>query len=872
MRIIICIVMLCLIGGTKVFSQIQMKGNVVDTLSQPIPYASIHIGKGDQILKSLYSDDKGAFHYQIPANVSADSIWMEANHISYVTRRIKWSPNVSTFTISMSEKAYQLQEIEVKSRPLAMRSKGDTLRYAVSQFVSAEDRNIGDVLKRMPGVTVEESGAIKYNGQGISGMYVDGDHVFNNGYGMGTRTIQPKLIKDVEIMKNHQHKKMNADEASQNVALNLVLHEDARMIWSGEATLGGAAPLDYYGQANAMSFKKSYKNISNLQANSIGETASQDVQSIGGLNLVEPIHADAPSLPLLRYYANQSVSVNTNHHYKFSPVWNTHLNAVLWKDRESLNSRSQLNYLVDPQNPIRFDNETTTQKSPLFGQFVWEMEGNSDHFYIKNKLNWRGQSSKSDSWLQDQGSEWRQFGSERDFSFQESFEFQKKLKTKDQINFSLSAYKESHRDQAEWSPGKLPTGQDDESVSSIWQGVQTPEQGINLSLEYTNSRKKLKKGIYVKGSMVDKALNSYARSFSDQWQAMDGFDNNMSWNHQQASMGLQLNFKNRDWMWTANLPVSFNQWDMKDPLQSFENRTVKTLFSPQLFVQYYLRSRDYFRLNFSFNNSNAELKDLFRGPILSNFRSVRRQDVPMYFTQSQMASLQFTMERPIQLFNANFGLTYANSQMDFIANQVITSQGFVYTMIPYKHRMEQWSLQSNVAQSNLDARIFAKVQVTGTHQQYESMLNDQIAPGNYTSFGLQPSIEYKGLSFVTLQYLFGYQYGWGERGLKDQRVTQNNSSQRHEISTLFGIQKVYAKLSWSYQTEKAGGVDPLRNGFLDARAWTTVGKSKHRIEMQLQNILNKTSYSTYSLSPTQQNRFDYPLRGIQGVLKYSFVF
>ena len=37
---------------------------------------------------------------------------------------------------------------------------------------SSKDRNVSDVLKKLPGINVEENGTIKYNGKVISNLYV----------------------------------------------------------------------------------------------------------------------------------------------------------------------------------------------------------------------------------------------------------------------------------------------------------------------------------------------------------------------------------------------------------------------------------------------------------------------------------------------------------------------------------------------------------------------------------------------------------------------------------------------------------------------------------------------------------------------------
>jgi hypothetical protein len=873
MRVFVFMLFFIFGGFSSIYAQSFLQGKVVDTLNLPIAYVSLQIGRADQTLRTIYTDEKGQFKYVLPDNVKKDSLWIEAKHISYQTKRFVVTHWNEALELKLSEQARQLEDVIIKSKPLAMRSAGDTVRYAVSQFVSAEDRNIGDVLKRMPGVTVDEAGGIKYNGQNISGMYVDGDHVFNNGYGIGTRTIQPKLIKDVEILKNHQHKKMNASEASDQVALNLVLEEDAKMVWSGEGTAGGAAPLDVYGQGNALSFKKDYKTINSLQLNSVGENINQDVQRIQAINLVEPIHASAPSLPLQRYYNNASFALNMNHHYKFSPIWNTHVNGVLWRDQEHLQSSSLTTYLIDPAQPVQFNHQVSTRKSPLFGQGVWEVEGNHNAYYFKNKFNWRGQRAGSQSELQDQGIDVQQRGFAQDFAMSESLEFSKRFPNRNSLQINFQGHIEKHQDQAEWTPGLIPSQAKVGESSRIWQGVQTPERGLQGQIQYTLGQGKINKGLNLGGKWEHKSLQSQAKRWEDGgWQLLDGFENQLNWGHQQGSLGLHFHDRTRKWMWSAQLPLQWNRWHLQDPIQGIDRITRKVMFSPSGYVQYALPSNDHFRLNVGMNNGNAQLQQLYQAPILANFRSMNRQDIPMYFTTGHQAALQFTMERPITLFNARFGVSYAYQQMDYLSDMRITQQGFVQTMIPYRNHNKQFSFEGHLAKADVLRKLYTNLQMSTSHQQYESMYNGEIAPSALTQWSVIPRLEYKKLSFASFSYAYGWQYSWSERGKQGILGAQAQWGQSHELSGLFFLNKVNGRLTWTHQMQRVRGKESLQNGFLDAKLWTNIGSSKNRLELQVNNLLNKRKYSTYTYSPTQQSEFHYPLRGVQGVLKYSFLF
>src|SRR3546814_12824700 len=95
----------------------------------------------------------------------------------------------------MENLAIDLSEVEIKSKPI-IRNIGDTLSYNIDSFAKNEDRSISDVIKRLPGMEVNENGKIKFNGQDISNLYIDGDDLLDEKYALGTRSEERRVGKE----------------------------------------------------------------------------------------------------------------------------------------------------------------------------------------------------------------------------------------------------------------------------------------------------------------------------------------------------------------------------------------------------------------------------------------------------------------------------------------------------------------------------------------------------------------------------------------------------------------------------------------------------------------------------------------------------
>ena len=104
--------------------------------------------------------------------------------------------------IVMQSSSEQLKNINVTSSQI--KEQGDTLTYYVATFAKEQDKSIGDVLKRMPGLKVDDSGKIQYQGSDINRFYIEGNDMLGGRYGVATNGISASDIGSVEIMENHQ--------------------------------------------------------------------------------------------------------------------------------------------------------------------------------------------------------------------------------------------------------------------------------------------------------------------------------------------------------------------------------------------------------------------------------------------------------------------------------------------------------------------------------------------------------------------------------------------------------------------------------------------------------------------------------------------
>jgi len=875
MKDIFCSLYLSVLS-TLVFAQEKIEGTISSD-KQPIAYATIVIGYANISLHTVRSNSTGQYAFHLTKEEMSKVQWIEVSHISYEKVRKEYKDQNQKVDFELVKKSIQLADVTVRSRPLAVRRAGDTTRYAVNNFVSAEDRNIGDVLRRMPGIEVDDNGVIKHNGKTVSRMYVDGDNIFQNGYGVGTRTIQPKAVKDVELVQNHEHKKVKQGVSnSEDVALNLVLNEDAKMIWSGEATIGIAAPFDGFVNGNTMSFKKKYKTLNTLQYNSIGERINNDVESIGSFNLTEPIAAATPAVPTNKYYNNRSVAFNTNQFYKSSEQWSSSVNGNLWADRERLMSDGTQRYLLADGREVTYNNYFNTTKKPFYGRGSFTLEGNDNRYYLKNTIDFKAENQNHHTWLLDDGARYDQWGRDRLNFIAESMEYTPKLKNKDLITFNLDLERKWHTDRLEVSPGVMANYlNENQPYDEVRQAVSLPQTSGNIQVAYTRNNTRLKRTYFARLNYLDKELNSALNLVKD-GSVFDNErfpDNNLRWKQQQMSAGVKLDWKNKNFILSGALPLTWNGWDIADRLVGSATKTTKLLFTPSASLQAYLPNRDYFLLSLRFNQENSDLDQLYPNPILSNFREIKSFAAPLYFTSSQAYILRYNIERPISLFYMNVTASHLQTQNDYLIGQDVTQQGIISKLLPYDNRTTTNSLTLGMSKSLLKEGIYLGFNATANQNKYNQLLNGQFAAATGTTMTLSPRLEYKGISHTTLTYQYSYSTFLNKLSGEQEQNSNRYTSNTHSLGMLYVVGTyLFVKGTWSYGSYQSSALDPIANGFLDASIRYKPLKSKHSLELNINNILNKKLYTSYSLTANLENRQTIPLRGLQSVLKYSFLF
>lgn len=217
----------------------KLRGEIRDSIGLPVFDASVSaFNSKNEGVAFTFTDTEGSFVLDLPCNDSYD---IEVEHIDFES----YSENITmdkskSVRFKMNRGVVSLQEAVVRAKqPITV--KGDTIEYDADSFRTAADENLEDILKKLPGIQVE-NGKVYYEGKEITTIKVGNREVLGGNTKLLTKNLPADAIDKVQLNKKFkQNPFANSLQDDEEAMLNIELKEDKKSLIFGNATLGGNA-------------------------------------------------------------------------------------------------------------------------------------------------------------------------------------------------------------------------------------------------------------------------------------------------------------------------------------------------------------------------------------------------------------------------------------------------------------------------------------------------------------------------------------------------------------------------------------------------------------------------------------------------------
>ena len=190
--------------------------------------------------------------------------------------------------ILMKEDATLMQEAVVEGKLPEMTIVDDTVMYNAAAFALPPGSMVEELIKKLPGIVIDENGKITHNGKEVKQILVDGKEFFGNNQQLVLKNIPAEIVDKVKAYDKQSDlaRITGIDDGEEQTVLDLEIKKDKRRGWFGRVTGGYGTENRYNGHGDVYRFLDRQKagivaNADNTRGSGMQET--QDVAA--SLNL-----------------------------------------------------------------------------------------------------------------------------------------------------------------------------------------------------------------------------------------------------------------------------------------------------------------------------------------------------------------------------------------------------------------------------------------------------------------------------------------------------------------------------------------------------------------------------------------------------------
>lgn len=848
---------LCFLLGLAASAAVpgELRGTLIDAENgEPVIGAVIQaLNRANKPLSFGSSNANGAFRLNVKAGT--DSISFRC--MGYEPLKLPVTADFSK--IALTPAATQLKDVIVKAPNIY--AKGDTLVFNVEKFANAKDNAIIDVIKRLPGIKVEEDGTIKYQGKPINKFYLDGNDFLGGQYGLATENISHKDVKSVEVMENHQPvKALDGIEFPEEAGINLKLKEDARSRWVGVGEVAaGAAPLLLDGSLFTMRIAPKTQSMFTLKADNTGwnpatqirEHTYDDMFSNGYAESLwgEYISADAVNAPLSEKRTRDNLSWLANA-------------ITAWRVADT-SMRLKLNYMgdrLDYTSGITTDyfsqsipdfiqrNDLRTQSHELSAQLNAEV--NKREYFLKNKLNLLADWDKSRSAITgtydlSQSVNRRALSATNDL---------KLVKRNDTRLFTLSS-----RNSFSHNPDRLRVNAENEALQRI--GITdfrstTETRFARLSRFW---KYHLSAGADINYHHLNTRLNGMAE-----------FDNSNRYNAFISKLYAtpKVEYERNGWRVSFSLPLKWEHYTLRG-----EHDFINLL--PWLYLRRQVTAKSDISASVSYSLMPEAPHTYIDAPILNDYRNLFIAESSGKYPQTTSANISYRFRNPLNALFVNASASYSHSHSPLTSNQLFINDFIISTFACHKSTSDAWSAKGGISKGLGHGRMVIGIDASVANTSAESMRDNNMIPYRQLTATVQPYFKGSLLKWLSMNYE-------AKGGYSRLKIDRSDNTSYHTLTQNLALSLMpndfiqFTAGAEHYLTHFPKG-DPDKSSstanlvLLDLSAvWHPANKI--RISLTANNILDRRHYRyvTYGTLSRSEHIFSIRPRTILASLQFRF--
>lgn len=797
----------------NVQAQTDIYGRVTDKATrEPLSAATVtlHRGTSDGIIDYAITDAEGHFNFQ---KKETANLYIAVTYLGYKKEKRQVIEG-KEMLFELEAEAVTLKEVEIKGGRISMRQ--DTIKYDLSRFANSKDNNIKEVLKKLPGIDVDEnSGKISYQGKAISHFFVEGMDVTGGSYNQVNENLKADAVESAEIIERFQPvRSLRNKVPTENVALNLKLKPEVRdkWIWNAFAGIGYGEEEVFHTGINALQLAKGKQGLYTYKGNHSGKDIATELNQLTASEVQDTdevpslIEIPAFSMPLEkeRLLDNNTHLLSLNRIYRKDDEQQNRLSLRYLHDEQQRTQGTQESYFYT-SDTIHFDNRQNHRQQTDLLRADWDYERNGEQSFIRNLLTFQG--SRNKAFLQLDG----------------DYELTQQIRKKNveiENQFSLLTNKKAY----------------------TW--------GIRSYLHYTNrpsslSFSDISQHIDVQQAYTDNHFYYLRKRNGWGIELTSGINGRLTFIRQTAT------FKTHRLQLYAHPSISWEQGDFRiniTPDIAWEQHPNQQhnswWFNPNLSLRYQPSTRWTFRMYAGLQHHSDSPEDFYPEAYRTDYRTRKHTPRSLSTDIQQNYTLYTEYKRPVKEFFWTLTLSHFNLQRDYLLHSEFKGKDIIVSPISHQNHTENYQAKSVFSKGFYDWNLKSSIEITWNYIKGIQAGQNIIQSYRSKQLYLKPQLNWNPTNWLSTTYQTVISRNQTEIGHTSELPALWNIQQQINIGIGFNVLQL--NLSGEHYYNELTADESTHTWLADLELQYRLGKC--RLTVSLNNLFNQQEYryTTYS--------------------------
>jgi hypothetical protein len=803
-------------------------------------------------IKEFTPVKKGSFTISLKKKYTAIVVELQINGFVIPTQIIENPEPLKSYNLDFrieNEQKINLKEVVILAKKKAFEIVEDTVKYNVTAYRDGSERKIDDIIKKLPGITVEpNSGKIKYKGKEIETVTLEGDNLFGYNYTVGTKNINVDMVDQVQAVDHYaENPLLKGIEQNDKVSLNLILKK-GRLDFSGDITSGlglfEKGKIAHDDSVTLLGITKNFKSFGTLNYNTIGENTSPFDYSGFNLNPEELRERDInatkiiPETMFSSALGNERANINNHFFGNFNSIFKIGKQLSVKTNGYYVRDRIVRNELVENQFQINNQSFATSDYTSLIKK-PEQYRGDLEIKYTMSK----NSSLEYTSRIKEESittpitifrNEMDVFNSNltsQDILFKQRLLWTNKLSENKAIQGSF--YHATN-----YRPQKLMISP---SVLNSGNGIDTQESAFRKNylegaFKFLGAIKK-KKYEFNLGSVLEE------NPFSSNLVSDNNQNSENRFNYAQQSIFLSTNYHFNKGKWRISPRGNFRYLLQKRNDYVTDQSDVQRdfIFEPSLSTSYRISNLASLNASMGYKQLNNSEAFLFQNPILVNNRISYSNTPSLELQKRQLYSLDYTRNDLFNQFEFMIDINFQKVKGNFFSNAFITEN----TTIINNFFLPEWTndFTANMRVSKYIPLLESTFKLTSTfnHSNFKNIVNSSELRNNEINF-FRNELFFKTAFDFTLNFESTSIFQNSVAKSQGQQQQFTNSSFQETFSVLV---RPFKRWRWTVSADyflpnsDDKSVDFL---FLNSSFDYQAKENKWRLGLELKNLFNENNF------------------------------